>query len=220
MKGRTVWNKLSIRKTDVYKLLVKLGGRARWSHLKARLKELGWGPTTLKRTLDDMVREGSVVKEAVAGDRGPEVWYKVKIVDSEEGKTFVEIFELERIEPSIQEMRRAIRVKVENLDKEARQIFLFSLFREFVGDLSELCKVAFCLGINELIHRPESADVAVDWVFEILKEKMKDSMYFVADYPDVGVQFVVSFLNEVSSKHTRKKDRRSLAERLENVGRS
>lgn len=83
MRGKSPWNKLSIKKTDVYRLLLDLGGEARWRDLKANLKKLGWGPTTLKQTLDEMVEEGSIIKEARLGPKGPEAWYAVVIKDDE-----------------------------------------------------------------------------------------------------------------------------------------
>ena len=76
MKGRSPWNRPSIKKHDAYKLLLQLGGKARWKDLEAHRSELGWGPTTLKQTLDELVEDGSVMKEArLAKSGGPEVWY-------------------------------------------------------------------------------------------------------------------------------------------------
>jgi len=83
MKGRSPLNRPSIRKTDVYKLLLNLGGEARWKDMEMKLKELGWGPTTLKQVLDEMVEEGSLKKEARLGVRGPEAWYTVVIKDDD-----------------------------------------------------------------------------------------------------------------------------------------
>lgn len=45
------------------------------------------------------------------------------------------------------------------------------------------CKTLFCLGTTELTRKSESASVTVDGVFEILKEKMKNSMQLFAEYP-------------------------------------
>ena len=59
MKGKSPFNKPSLRKTEVYKLLLKLGGEAQWKDLKDKLDKLGWGPTTLKQTLDEMVEEAT-----------------------------------------------------------------------------------------------------------------------------------------------------------------
>jgi predicted ArsR family transcriptional regulator len=76
MKGRSPWNRPSIKKQDAYKLLLQLGGKARWKDLEAHRSRLGWGPTTLKQTLDELVKDGSVMKEArLAKSGGPEVWY-------------------------------------------------------------------------------------------------------------------------------------------------
>ncbi len=78
MKGRSPWNKPSQRKADIYKLLFQVGGEARWKTLKAHLDELRLGPTTLKQTLDEMVKEQSITKEARLGKEGAEVWYKIE----------------------------------------------------------------------------------------------------------------------------------------------
>ena len=55
------------------------------------------------------------------------------------------------------------------------------------------------------VAKSESASVTVDGFFEILKEKMKNSMQLFAEYPDVGTQVVMSILNEVVSKHAGKR---------------
>lgn len=76
MKGRSIWNRSSIKKHDAFELLLQLGGKARWKNLEAHRSKLGWGPTTLKQTLDELVEEGAVMKEAKLGKSGgPEVWY-------------------------------------------------------------------------------------------------------------------------------------------------
>jgi DNA-binding HxlR family transcriptional regulator len=76
LRGRSIWNRPSLKKSDVYNLLLDLGGEARWKDLKANLGKLGWGPTTLKEVLDELIEEGSVTKEARLGAKGPEMWYK------------------------------------------------------------------------------------------------------------------------------------------------
>ncbi len=81
MKGRSVWNRPPLKKIDAYNLLLDLGGEARWKDLKANLNKLGWGPTTLKQTMDELVEEGSVTKEARLGTSGPEVWYIATVKD-------------------------------------------------------------------------------------------------------------------------------------------
>jgi len=83
MEGKNPWNTSSFRKTAMYRLLLDLGGEARWKDLKMHLDKLGWGPTTLKQTLDKMVKEGSMLKEARLGEKGPEAWYVVVIKDDD-----------------------------------------------------------------------------------------------------------------------------------------
>jgi hypothetical protein len=78
MKGRTAYNKPKNRNPEIYRLLVQIGGEARWKTLKTHLEELQLGPTTLKQALDELVEEESITKEARLGTEGAEVWYKVK----------------------------------------------------------------------------------------------------------------------------------------------
>jgi predicted transcriptional regulator len=106
MKGRSPWNRPSIKKQDAYKLLLQLGGKARWKDLEAHRSELGWGPTTLKQTLDELVKDGSVMKEArLAKSGGPEVWYHAE----EKGITLLlrNVLALESIQPEQLEEWRA-----------------------------------------------------------------------------------------------------------------
>ena len=56
MRGRSPFNKPSIRKDDLYRLLLENGGELRWKNLKEKVREtLHWGPTTLKETLDQLI---------------------------------------------------------------------------------------------------------------------------------------------------------------------
>ena len=204
MKGRTVWNKPSIRKPQVYKLLLKLGGEARWKHLKANLKELGWGPTTLKRTLDEMVEEGSVIKEAVAGDRGPEIWYKVKIKDSALWKLFIEAFDEDRL-PSLEEINQTIRNKMQELDKEERNIYLGQALRELVQNAQEEYVVGFCLAVNEMVYNPKGFTTYFDALFDCIKHETTKYLLAFLEYRQQAVGIAVDILNEMSAKiHARR----------------
>ena len=77
MKGRSKFNNPKTRKAEIYQLIVREGTEARWKTLKTHLEELRLGPTTLKQTLDEMITEGSITKEARLGTEGAEVWYKI-----------------------------------------------------------------------------------------------------------------------------------------------
>jgi len=68
------------RKRDVYNYMLKHDGEFRWKELQHEFGKEGqkWSPTTLKETLDEMLKEGTIGKEARAGEQGPEIWYKLK----------------------------------------------------------------------------------------------------------------------------------------------
>jgi len=79
MRGRSPFNRPDIRKREVFRLLKDLGGRARWSQVKQKAREVRMGPTTLKRLLDEMEEEGTIYVEVKRGRRGPEVWYVIQM---------------------------------------------------------------------------------------------------------------------------------------------
>jgi len=202
LKGRTVWNKPSIRKTDVYKLIVKLGGKARWTHLKAHLKELGWGPTTLKQTLDEMVNEGSIIKEAVAGDRGPEIWYRLPKRDSGVWRLFPETAERSACVPSFEEIKKTLEEKTKGLGRSEREVFLRDALRELVETAAEIYTVMLCLGADELVHRRPGAVTYIDASFDIVKEATLEIMHAFLEYPEAGAGTVVDALNDIAAKHS------------------
>jgi len=79
MKGRSPYNRPGLRKRELNTLLLKIGGEARWKDLKDKARvELRWGPTTLKQTLDQMIKDKHVIKEARLGTRTAEVWYRTR----------------------------------------------------------------------------------------------------------------------------------------------
>lgn len=196
-----MWNKPSIRKTDVYKLIVKLGGKARWTHLKAHLKELGWGPTTLKQTLDELVNEGSIIKEAVAGDKGPEIWYRLPKRDSGIWELFPEIAEQSSRVPSFEEIKKTLERKAEGLGKHERDEFLRDSLRELVETAAEIYTVLLCLGADELVYRRPGAVTYIDASFDLVKEATLEIMHVFLEYPEAGAGAVVDALNGIIAKH-------------------
>jgi len=202
LKGRTVWNNPSIRKTDVYKLIVKLGGKARWTHFKAHLKELGWGPTTLKQTLDKMVNEGSIMKEAVAGNKGPEIWYRLPKRNSGIWELFREIVEKSSRVPSFEEIKKALEQKAEGLVEHEREEFLRDALRELVETAAEMYTVSFCLGADELVHKRPGAVTYIDASLDLVKQATLEIMHLFLEYPEAGTGAVVDALNDIAAKYS------------------
>jgi len=83
MRGRSPFNKPDVRKREVFSLLSGLGGRSRWRDLEVGARKSQMGPTTLKRTLDDMEEEGTIYREARLGPKGPEAWYILQLTKDE-----------------------------------------------------------------------------------------------------------------------------------------
>lgn len=199
MKGRAVWNKPSIKKTDVYKLIVKLGGKARWTHLKAHLNELGWGPTTLKQTLDVMVKEGSVVKEAIAGSKGPEIWYKlpkskvdfwILLYQGDEiirESAFFESLTLEKV-------AEALRKKVEAFEEGERKVLIANFLRDLVEKATEAYKASIYRGAYDFLYKQSGAATHVDASLDILKDMALEIVRIFQEFPDAGKQVVTGVL--------------------------
>jgi hypothetical protein len=59
--------------------LLEIGGESQWKNLKALARtRLHWSPTTVKKTLDQLIEKKQIVKEARLGSKGAEVWYRIK----------------------------------------------------------------------------------------------------------------------------------------------
>ena len=199
MRGKSPFNKPQIRKTDVYRLLLKLGGDARWRDLKANLKQLGWGPTTLKQTLDEMVAEGSIVKEARLGAKGPEVWYKIRIPDEDIWKSFKE--RLERGETSPEQLKKGIRDKAQSLKGEEKKIFLKAQMRKIAGIMmGSLLAYQYMIvnGIYRNIAAKNKIDVIANYLFDtVFKKEILEYGEILAEYPEESVEAILELMKEI-----------------------
>ena len=184
MRGKSPYNKPSIRKTEVYRLLLKLDGEARWKNLKENLSQLGWGPTTLKRVLDEMIREGSVVKEARLGGRGPEVWYKLKIRDENLWETFEKTLD-------IQQLANTIKTKAQTLKGQEREAFLKDQMLKIVEMVEGTVQVPLYIMVKGALHKSKREDLLAiyDYIFEVfVKEEIKKYAQILMDYPEQALE--------------------------------
>lgn len=199
MRGKSPFNKPHIRKTDVYRLLLNLGGEARWKDLKANLKKLGWGPTTLKQTLDEMVMEGSIEKEARLGAKGPEVWYKVRIPDEDIWKPYKE--RLERGETSPEQLKESIRDKAQSLKGEERKIFLKAQMRKIAALMTESLlayQYMYLNGIYKNIAAKNKIDIIANYLFDtIFKEAIFEYGEILAQYPVESMEAILELMKEI-----------------------
>lgn len=196
MKGRSPYNKPSIRKTDVYRLLLKLGGEARWKDLKANLEELGWGPTTLKKTLDQMIEEGSVIKEARLGAKGPEAWYKVQIKDDDIWAPFKRALD-ERKDVPMEQIRQSIRDKAQKLRGKEREAFLKAQMQKIVEMARDAVSAELYMLVRGAFKKLEEGELLIlfDYIFDVvLKEEMKEYMQILLDYPGQSMEVLLDFL--------------------------
>lgn len=197
MRGRSPFNKPQIRKTDVYRLLLKLGGEARWKDLKANLKQLGWGPTTLKQTLDEMITERSIVKEARLGKKGPEVWYKIMMLDEDIWKPFKD--RLERVETSLEPLIKNIGDKAQSLEGIERKMFLKAQMRKIAkmaADSVLAYQYLYLNGIYKNIAKDKISIIA-NYLFDtILKEQISEYSEILAKYPEESIEAISELLKE------------------------
>lgn len=196
MKGRSPHNKPSIRKTDVYRLLLKLGGEARWKDLKANLEELGWGPTTLKKTLDQMIEEGSVIKEARLGAKGPEAWYKVQIKDDDIWAPFKRALDKRKDVP-MEQIRQSIRDKAQKLRGKEREAFLKAQMRKIVEMARDAVSAELYMLVRGAFKKLEEGKLLIlfDYISDVvLKEEMKEYMQILLDYPGQSMEVLLDFL--------------------------
>jgi len=196
MKGRSIWNNPSIRKRDIYRLLLKLNGEARWKDLKANLKDLGWGPTTLKQTLDDMVEEGSVIKEARLGAKGPEAWYRVQIKDDDIWAPFKRALDKEEA-VSMEQIRQGIKDKAQKLTGKEREVFLKAEMRRIAEMTRDAVLAELYMAAKGAFKKMEKTKLLIifDYLFDVvLKKHVKEYMKIFMDYPEQSMEVLLDFL--------------------------
>ena len=200
MRGRSPFNKPPVRKTDVYRFLIKLGGEGRWKDLKAHLKEFGWGPTTLKRTLDEMIEEGSIYKEARLGRAGPEAWYITKVKDTDIWDAIKrEYVPFEQLVLGIQNTLQELEGK-----QEEKEVFLKRQLQKLVRmPMDAYAALVFMVtgGVkNGKITRSESLRV-FDYLYDtVLKNTAKEPLQFCLEYPQHALEVIDQMLREAAEK--------------------
>jgi predicted transcriptional regulator len=199
MRGKSPYNKPCVRKVDVYKLLLKLGGEARWRDIKAHLKELGWGPTTLKKVLDDMIAEGTVLKEAKLGEKGPEVWYSLAI------KIGIERAIAKKLEDTLwrmpfEKLLAQIQTKLEALEEKPEE--QKACFSEALPKLLRALLIEQIGGMHICLKRdPEKAWIFYSYFHDIiLKEHAASILEVCVNYPEYAKETFESIIREWQGK--------------------
>jgi hypothetical protein len=194
MKGRSPFNKPSKRKAEIYQLIVKVGGEARWKTLKAHLEELRLGPTTLKQALDEMVKEQSLTKEARLGPDGAEVWYKLD-PSVDEWSTRNPDRTSENAE-YVQEMFDETKKKAAKLEGKEKDDYLQAQMRKIVNVASE----DYIEFIGSFVRAAQFNDKAKlfqifdYYFFYVLINDTRIFQNILSDYPSIGLKAIQSFL--------------------------
>jgi len=201
MRGRSPFNNLSVRKRDVYRLLLKLDGEARWKDLKANLKDLGWGPTTLKQTLDEMIMEGSVIKEARLGAKGPEAWYRVQIKDSDIWEPLRKAL-AEGKDTSMKQIADGIRKKLQQLKGKEKEVFLKRQLRRIVVMARDTWTGLFHMEAKAAKNYGKRESLIIfDYLFDTIEKKlMKEYLEICLEYPEYTMEVTASLLREAGEK--------------------
>jgi len=200
MRGKSPFNKPPVRKTDVYRFLIKLGGEGRWKDLKAHLKEFGWGPTTLKRTLDEMIEEGSIYKEARLGRAGPEAWYITKVKDTD----IWDVTKKEHV--PFEQLVLGIQNKLQELEgkTEEKEVFLKRQLQKLVRTpMDAYAALVYMVtdGVkNGKITKSESLRV-FDYLYDtVLKNIAREPLQFCLKYPQHALEVIDRMLREAAEK--------------------
>jgi hypothetical protein len=198
MKGKSPYNKQ--RKTEIYKLIMKVGGEARWKTLKAHLNELRLGPTTLKQTLDEMVKEQSLTKEARLGPDGAEVWYKLDpSVDEWSTRNFDRTSEDAEYAQEIIDETKKKAAKLTGKDKDD---YLQMQMQKIVKIASE----DYVRFIGSFVRAAQFNDKAKlfqifdYYFFYVLINDTKIFQNILSDYPNIGLKAIQSFLIKDKAK--------------------
>jgi hypothetical protein len=198
MKGRSPWNNPTHRKADIYKIIVKAGGEARWKTLKTHLKELYIGPTTLKQTLDNMIEEKSIIKEARLGQDGAEIWYKTSTNIKQPKKPLLQSLD---IQDTIKKYE-AVKEKASRLDGKERESYLFEEMQKIVQQAAR-SYVEFVGSFARLSQFNGRTNVAKLFDYDLNEMLLNDTRaveMLLSDYPSLGLYAVNSYLIEDKTK--------------------
>jgi len=214
MKGRSPFNKTSVRKTDVYRLLLELGGEARWKQLRGNLRKLGWGPTTLKETLDRMVEEGSVIKEARLGAKGPEAWYRVQTRDTDIWGPFERVLAEEKV-PSMEQIADGIHKRLQLLADKEREVFLRTELRKILDMARDTCAALFYMQARSAKKTGKEQSLNVfDYIFDVVfKKQIKEYLEICLEYPEITMIVVDSLLTGLPEKESKLRVRYDLEQK-------
>ena len=199
MKGRRPWNKPSQRKADVYKLLVQTGGEARWKTLKAHLDELRLGPTTLKQTLDEMVAEESITKEARLGVEGAEVWYKIQVRTDEVWGQFQKGLDegaAEKLVDPFPQLVKGIKEKAAKLEGAKKEAYVLEQMQKIVKLASESYLSFLGLYVRGAQYTDkDKLDQAFDYFLrDVLVDETKAYLNILSEFPSLGLKAIHCFL--------------------------
>ena len=207
MKGRTVWNKPSKRKAEIYQLLVRIGGEARWKTLKAQLDELQLGPTTLKQTLDEMVKEESITKEARLGTEGAEVWYIIQYpLVKDVWANFIKHNDAQIEDHSkpdaLLQMFEDIKANASKLEGKKKDDYLKEQMQQVVKAASEAFVAFLSLHVrNAQYYDSPKLSYAFDYLWaDLLLKDTKTFQKILGEYPTISLREIHSFLMKDKSK--------------------
>lgn len=208
MKGRSPYNKLSIRKNDLYRLLLEMGGEARWKDLKEKARiTLHWGPTTLKQTLDQMIEGKSVVREARLGARArPEVWYRtVTQLDLLKPiivwKSTLQFKPLEPTEDMLDKFVAYIREETQKREGKERETFLRDCLHRAVfgvAVLSHAAQLLVALRTAEIHKLGKSEALQIfDLNFDYSVRRADELLLeLLLEYPEYSMEVIDQILRE------------------------
>jgi len=195
MKGRSPLNTQKNRKKDVYALLVRVGGNARWKTLKAHLEELRLGPTRLKQTLDELVKEQSITKEARLGPDGAEVWYKIPQTLDEVWINFQKNASLKNPN-ALELLLKDIKEKTSRLKGKEKSDYIQTQMQEVVKNARD----SYISFMSIYLRGAKYGDIAqMDHAYDYILSDVivKETRLFqkiLAEYPDFSLRAIYSYL--------------------------
>ena len=201
MKGNTEYNKPKTRKAEIYQLIFRVGGEARWKTLKAHLNELRLGPTTLKQTLDEMVKEQSITKEARLGPDGAEIWYKIPQTVDEVWINFQKNASLKNPN-SFELLHKDIKEKTSRLKGKEKNDYIQTQMQEVVKNARDSYISFMSIYLRGAKYGdPAQMDQAYDYVLsDVLVKETRFFQKILAEYPDFSLRAIYSYLLKDKTK--------------------
>ncbi|MCW3977560.1 MAG: hypothetical protein NWE77_06475 [Candidatus Bathyarchaeota archaeon] len=153
-----------------------------------------------------MVEEGSVIKEAKLGAKGPEAWYRVQTKDTDIWEPFEKALAEEKV-PSTEQIAEGIHKRLKLLADKEKEVFLRTELRKILDMARDTCAALFYVQARSAKKTDKEQSINVfEYIFDVVfKKQIKEYLQICLEYPETTMIVVDSLLTGLPEKESRQR---------------